>query len=177
MEKLAPEDIAKMLGHDPAKVSGTQDWVPDTHPHLTISQIVVDGEVHHFRVRDRKTGIVHSKINEGHIKNPRNVDQYHAAIMEVQLAKNFHVTPALYAAIPSLDPANDSLVELKIGGRVKHATLAKGQITDIRDPTPHPEFLVEDEVLVVDISAMNDADKVAAKSALAKVAAKFIVRG
>lgn len=177
METHALSHIAKMLGHDPDKTTGTQNWVPDTHPHLTISQIVVDGEAHPFRITDRKLGNTHTKLDEGFVKNVKAVDDHHAAVIEIQYAKNRDVFPALCAVLPSLDPSNADLVELKVGGQIKHATLgADGLLTNIREPTPRPEFSVANGVLVVNISAMNDADKETAKAALAKVAAKFVIR-
>ena len=97
MERLKAHEIAHHIDPkiDPAHVRGTQDWIPDTHSHLTISELVyqVPGQesvVIPFRVTNRETGEIHTRLAvETHCTfDHAKVLGTFASVLQIQHKKN-----------------------------------------------------------------------------------------
>lgn len=162
MEALSKQEIARHLGLDESRVRGTQDWVPDTHPHLVISQLVLnhrtdpnDVEIHPFRVRDRLIGKVHTRIdgeNDDHVVDHAKVKALHDDTLTLNRKKNLEIVPEVLKAIPELDP--DSAAHVRIGSMIYD--LVDGRLQNGREPAQLPRFVASGGEIVVDASDMAD---------------------
>lgn len=134
METLSKQEIAKLVGADPASVRGCQDWHPDTHPELIFSELVLNGEdgeseVIAFRVKNRVTGEVVSKLPEEQLvlggDYAAKVDAEYAAAMKHQVVKNGHIIPALFEKHPEFERPNPpALPKFRVVSGVLHVDAA-----------------------------------------------------
>ncbi len=169
METLKPHEIAVHVGVDPKHARGLQDWRPDTHPHLTISELVhgetaEDAVIHAFRIKDNAAGTVHTKIptEREHFLHPKHVDQVFAETLAMNQKKNLEIMPLVMAAVPELDPESEA--HLRVGGAV--FDLIDGRMMNRRRLAEFPHFSVSGKDVVVDASDMADCHQTALKQAL-----------
>lgn len=124
---------AAALGIDLSSNFSTQQWVPDTHPHLTIDRLVTEDQVIiPYRIQDFAQGAVYSKVgsdkdwqvgdNPSALRafdrfiaifgrtpgqavnmNPALVDSIHAEVMDIQTTKNLKIGLDLEAKFPGDD--------------------------------------------------------------------------
>ena len=157
MEKFTKHKVAQHLGLDPVLARGLQDWTPDTHPHLKISELVYgkegeDAVLHPFRVLDKAAGTRHTRIPEGLPLDHDRVKKVHAEALALNQKKNREVWPLIVAAIPDMEP--DGSAVLNLGGKL--FDLVEGKLVNPRTPPPIPTFSVSGNQIVVNASDLSD---------------------
>lgn len=172
MESLSASEIAVAIGAPTVGLLGGQDLNPGLHPELTISQLHYDdGTQIAFRVIDTVTkDIIMSKLPEENA--PGDVDGTWDDVRAIHQHVSFEVMPALYAALPDLDPKAKNIVRgITIGGQEMIADMVGGQIQNLRAVPSMPDIAIDKGVLTVDTSSLDPADKATVDAAISDVVA------
>lgn len=170
MESKSAEEIATALGVPTANLLGTQDWASPLYPGLIVSQLhYSDGTpIQAFRISNKITAETFSKIPEENA--PGDVDKLHAAIVAVHQKISFEVIPAIYAAVPDLDPSAEIVRGLTVGGKEMIADLVVGQVQNLR---PSPVFPVigldANGKIAIDSSKLTADQRVLVDAEIAKI--------
>jgi len=184
-EPLTKQEIAKALGLNPKHAKSVNRWGPDTHDnrsavHYKFDELGVGDKVIPFRVVNVTTREVFTKLagdfyqNKGELRmhpvDPAKVDALYAEVMAIQHVKNLEVEPAIFAAIPEMDPGEKTLVELTVGGVPVKADLIDGKLVNVRERPAIPAYTTDaNGTLIVHAYHLADHHRAAVVAAAASV--------
>lgn len=177
METKTAQEIAAEIGAPTQDLLGTQDWQSDLHTDQLVSELhyANDGGCIPFRITNTRTGEVFSKIPSENA--PGDVDSIYNDMITNHQSVAFDILPALYAAIPDLDPESPIVRGLNVGGKEMIADLVDGQIQNVREVAGSPIFTVDKSgVLQTDLSNLSDAHQALAQPALAQATSAILAK-
>jgi hypothetical protein len=162
METKTAIQIATEVGAPTVNLLGTQDWSPPMHPGIVVSMLHYSDATPMvaFRVRNTKSGEIASKLSGEVAQVGTQVDDAFSDAVALEQYKNLTALPAVYSAIPDLDPGSATTVRgLTVGGQEMIGDVVGGVIKNIRAPSIGPVFsIAADGKLTIDTSPMSQAN-------------------
>lgn len=134
-------DTTVALGEPIDGLYGVQHMRMSMSPDITVDMLHYAGThpVKPFRMTDSQGNIVASLFPKEQI-SPDDVTTL-ATVFDLERYKTFTLLPAIYAAVPDLDPDAPIVRGLTLGGKNMVADLVDGAITNLREGVEAPAFV------------------------------------